>query len=105
LRRRGWENCGLCPLCKQTEETNNHLFVHCRFTARIWELLREWLGIHIIQPHTWGGGWTLDIGGPPWWKDRIISGRALLPLSCSPCGQFGKSATIGFSVRNFLQLL
>jgi hypothetical protein len=55
LRRRGWENCGLCPLCKQTEETNNHLFVHCHFTARIWELLREWLGIHIIQPHAWGG--------------------------------------------------
>jgi hypothetical protein len=33
--KRGWENCGLCPLCKQTEETNDHLFVHCRFTKRI----------------------------------------------------------------------
>jgi hypothetical protein len=56
LRKRGWENCGLCPLCKQTEETNNHLFVHCRFTARIWELLRDWLGIRGIQPQDWGGG-------------------------------------------------
>jgi hypothetical protein len=28
LRKRGWDNCGLRPLCKQTEENNNHLFVH-----------------------------------------------------------------------------
>jgi hypothetical protein len=35
LRKRGWENCGPCPFCKQTEETNNHLFVHCRFIIRI----------------------------------------------------------------------
>jgi hypothetical protein len=41
LQRRGWENCGLSPLCKQTEETNNHLFVHCRFTIRVWELLKD----------------------------------------------------------------
>jgi hypothetical protein len=35
LWRRGWENCGLCPLFKQTKESNNHLFVHCRYTIRI----------------------------------------------------------------------
>jgi hypothetical protein len=28
LWKRGWDNCGLCPLCKQTEENNNHIFVH-----------------------------------------------------------------------------
>jgi hypothetical protein len=40
LRRRGWDNCGPCPLCQQTEETNNHLFVHCRFFAiRLRQLL------------------------------------------------------------------
>jgi hypothetical protein len=105
LRRRGWENCGLWPLCKQTKETNNHLFVHCHFTARIWELLRDWLGIQGIQSQDWGGVWTFNIGGPLWRKDRIIFGRALLPLSCSPCGLFGKRAMIGFFAGNYLQPL
>jgi hypothetical protein len=36
-------------------ETVNHLFVECRFTARIWELLKEWLGIHGINPRQWAG--------------------------------------------------
>jgi hypothetical protein len=55
LRKRGWGNCGLCPLCKQTEENNNHLFVHCRFTVRIWEQLRNWLGILGLHPRKWAG--------------------------------------------------
>ena len=29
LEKRGWENCGLCPLCKQTQETAVHLFSPC----------------------------------------------------------------------------
>jgi hypothetical protein len=52
LEKRGWPNYGLCPLCKQTTETTNHLFVQCRFTRRIWELLKEclWLhGIHLVN--------------------------------------------------------
>jgi hypothetical protein len=36
LEKRGWPNCGLCPLCKQCVETVEHLFVHCYFTNRIW---------------------------------------------------------------------
>jgi hypothetical protein len=40
LQNRGWPNCGLCPLWKQTLETNDHLFVAFRFTIRIWELLK-----------------------------------------------------------------
>jgi hypothetical protein len=52
----------VCPLCKQTEETSNHLFVHCRYTTRIWELLKDWLGIHGIHPRQWGG---LNID--EWW--------------------------------------
>jgi hypothetical protein len=45
LQKRGWPNCGPCPLCKQVTESTNHLFVHFRFTVRVWELLKEWLGI------------------------------------------------------------
>jgi hypothetical protein len=55
LHRRGWENCGPCQLCKQTEENYDHLFVHCRYTVRIWELLKEWLGLQGIYPRLWTG--------------------------------------------------
>jgi hypothetical protein len=66
LRKRGWDNCGLCPLCKQTEETNNHLFVHCRFTTRIWEQIRDWLGIVGLHPRQWAG---IDI--QDWWSSLV----------------------------------
>jgi hypothetical protein len=55
LRRRNWDNCGVCQLCKQTEETHDHLFVHCRFTTRIWENLKEWFGLQGFYPRLWAG--------------------------------------------------
>jgi hypothetical protein len=63
LRKHGWDNCGLCPLCKQIKENNNHLFVHCRFTIRVWELLKEWLGIQGLQPRHWA-----DLSTQGWWS-------------------------------------
>jgi hypothetical protein len=66
LQKRGWENCGLCLLCKQTEENNNHLFIHCRFTVRIWEQLRNWLGILGLHPRQWAG---IDIH--EWWSSLV----------------------------------
>jgi hypothetical protein len=50
LEKRSWLNYGLCPLCKQTLETTDHLFVACHFTTRIWELLKEWLGLQGLHP-------------------------------------------------------
>jgi hypothetical protein len=63
LRRRGWDNCGPCQLCKQTEENHDHLFVYCRFTVRIWKLLKDWLGLQGIYPRLWAG---LSI--QEWWS-------------------------------------
>jgi hypothetical protein len=68
LKTRGWLNCGLCPLCKQCTETTDHLFVSCRFTVRIWELIKDWLGIDGIHPRQWAGltikeWWTLLVDG------------------------------------------
>jgi hypothetical protein len=57
---------GFAPLCKQTEESNNHLFVHCRFTIRIWEQLKDWLGIVGLQPRQWAG---IDIHD--WWSSLV----------------------------------
>jgi hypothetical protein len=67
LQKRGWPNCGQCPLCKETMESTNHLFVHCRLTTRIWELLKEWLGIHGIQPRQWG-----HLSLKEWWSAMTV---------------------------------
>jgi hypothetical protein len=63
LRKRGWENCGLCTLCKQTEETCDHLFVHCRFTIRIWRLIEVWLGLQGLQTAQW-----TNLSISEWWS-------------------------------------
>jgi hypothetical protein len=63
LQKCGWPNSGACPLCKQTTESVDHLFVNCRFTIRIWELLKEWLGLHGIQPRLWS-----DLNVKEWWS-------------------------------------
>jgi hypothetical protein len=63
LEKRGWPNCGLCPLCKQVTESVDHLFVHCRFTMRLWTQVKEWLGIPDLVPSHWAG---LSIA--EWWR-------------------------------------
>jgi hypothetical protein len=63
LQKRGWTNCGLCPLCKQCIETTDHLFVSCRFTTRIWELILQCLGLEGIHPRQWRGLSITD-----WWS-------------------------------------
>ena len=55
LQRRGWPNCGVCPLCRQTTESVNHLFIHCRFTKRIWVNIKSWLGILTMDVEQWTG--------------------------------------------------
>jgi hypothetical protein len=36
--------------------------VHCRFTKRLWERVKEWLGIPHIHPNNWG-----VLSFPEWW--------------------------------------
>jgi hypothetical protein len=80
LQKRGWPNCGLCPLCKQETESVCHLFIHCRYVVRLWNLIRVWLGIPGIMPGQWVG---LSINN--WWN-QMTSGatpnrRAIASLS------------------------
>jgi hypothetical protein len=63
LAKRGWPNCGLCPLCKQCTESTEHLFVHCRFTIRLWGLVKDWLGLTSLNATEWT---SLDTQG--WWN-------------------------------------
>jgi hypothetical protein len=69
LQKHGWPNCGNFPLCKEVTETTNYFFVLCRFTIRIWELLKEWLGLQDIHPRQCAGlnikeQWSLLADGP-----------------------------------------
>jgi hypothetical protein len=45
LQRRGWNNCGNCPLYNQVQESGAHLLYKCRFTLRIWKEVLAWCGI------------------------------------------------------------
>jgi hypothetical protein len=59
----GEKIAAFAPLCKQTEENNNHHFVHCRFTVIMgapkrlarssWNSTSDWAGLEI--QHWWSG--------------------------------------------------
>lgn len=66
LERRGWENCGLCPLCKRVQESGIHLFVNCRFSIRLWRLVTEKFGL----VHLDTSRWHLEESLMRWWDAR-----------------------------------
>jgi len=39
----------LCVLCKETQETTQHLFLECAYAQRVWLLCFRWLGITYVQ--------------------------------------------------------
>jgi hypothetical protein len=43
LQRHGWQNCGICSLCKRTAESIDHLLVYkfIASTQKIWGLTNE----------------------------------------------------------------
>jgi hypothetical protein len=51
--RRGWPNGGICPLCRQQNETACHILFKCCYSVRIWNLVKDWLGIVDFEPHSW----------------------------------------------------
>ena len=63
LEKRGLTNCGLCPLCKQAQETAAHLFFQCRYSKRIWGMVKNWLGLHYLSFSDWTPGHGLG----DWW--------------------------------------
>jgi hypothetical protein len=68
LAKRGWPNCGACPLCNQCLESVDHLLVHCRVSLRLWDKAKESFDIHSINTNAWAGltfteWWTLISSG------------------------------------------
>jgi hypothetical protein len=39
-----------CPWCSQGIESSCHLFLHCHFSAAVWNALTRWLGVVILIP-------------------------------------------------------
>jgi hypothetical protein len=62
LAKRGWPNCGVCPLCKQCTESVDHLLVHCRFTLRLWDKAKDGFDIPATHANSWAG-----FSFPEWW--------------------------------------
>ena len=53
LERRGWPNGRVCPLCRCQDETASHLLFKCRYSIRIWVMIKDWLHLHNFYPHSW----------------------------------------------------
>ena len=62
LAKRGWPNCGNCPLCERVMETVDHPFVNCRYTIRLWGLIKDWFGLHHVDLH-----YLLSQSFHSWW--------------------------------------
>jgi hypothetical protein len=54
LRRRGviQTEDSSCPICHEVVESANHLFLHCRYAARVWYDIMRWLGVVVVLPPT-----------------------------------------------------
>lgn len=50
LRRRGFQLCSRCLLCGSAIETNSHLFLHCPFTDKLWQLFLNIAGLKWSMP-------------------------------------------------------
>jgi hypothetical protein len=61
LIRRGWPNRGPCQLCKP--ETAAHLILKCRFSIRVWNGLKECLGLVDFDTDLWANFDSLE----EWW--------------------------------------
>jgi hypothetical protein len=60
LEKKGWNNCAISLLCKQTQKSGAHLFSHCRFPGRLWSTVKECLGLPSIRVHEWSNDLSVD---------------------------------------------
>ncbi|KAI3849089.1 hypothetical protein MKW98_029014, partial [Papaver atlanticum] len=59
LVRRGMHIIDICPLCHTTAETIDHAFKDCPKVSNVWDLCKQWWGIHITYNHV-GIQWLMD---------------------------------------------
>uniref|UniRef100_A0A8R7K5D2 Reverse transcriptase zinc-binding domain-containing protein n=1 Tax=Triticum urartu TaxID=4572 RepID=A0A8R7K5D2_TRIUA len=51
----GWPNYGNCPLCNKVPELVAHILFQCRFSIRLWCVVKYWLQLHVFHPDVWQG--------------------------------------------------
>jgi hypothetical protein len=51
-----------CPFCALEVESAQHLFLHCRFTARIWFAVLRWYGVVSVLPPSVVSSFALLVG-------------------------------------------
>ena len=80
LQRRGWQNCGNCPLCNQVQESSGHLLYKCHFTIRSWKEILTWCGCHDIALAQWVNEASVEA----WWTklalDHGVARKAMSSL-------------------------
>jgi hypothetical protein len=65
LRRRNILNLeeSRCPFCGLVFESACHLFLHCRFSGKVWYALSRWLGVVLVLPPTIPVSYAMFVGG------------------------------------------
>ena len=48
LKRRGWDTPNRCCLCKEKEETSDHLILFCKKATMLWSLIFSLFGVQWI---------------------------------------------------------
>lgn len=49
LMKRQWPNDPICKLCGSEPETRTHLCKDCVFSKQVWAILKQWLGLAVID--------------------------------------------------------
>ena len=72
LAKRGWPNSGLCTVCRREQERSEQFFFQCRYTLRVWEMVRAWL--QLIDLDTLG--WAAYRSIHEWWCESASAHSA-----------------------------
>jgi hypothetical protein len=69
LEKRGWNNCEICPLCKQTQEMTVHIFSPLSLYQEALGVSRSGSGSLSFSTQEW----TKDISLKAWWTSMHVA--------------------------------
>ena len=69
LKSWGIDLAGICSLCKQEQETRNHLFFECSFSKAIWKFILSLCGLRrdVLD-------WNYELK----WATQKLKGKSLI---------------------------
>eukprot|EP01018_Ginkgo_biloba_P039380 Gb_12932 [translate_table: standard] len=75
LQKRNKAGLGRCPLCKASEESNNHIIMECNFSQQVWKEIAVLTGLK----HAWSGS-TVEEGLRGWCSLSWVKEFLALPV-------------------------